>query len=52
MELPRIDIAEIAQLASEVAINGAIRLAGAIGDDTFEYLVGIAVLIYETHPDG
>ncbi|MES2337858.1 MAG: hypothetical protein V4537_07180 [Pseudomonadota bacterium] len=52
MDLFRIDIGEIADLATQVAVNGAIRVSGGMGDEMFEYLVGIAVLIYEMYPDG
>lgn len=52
MNLFKLDIAEIGDLASQVAINGAIRVIDGVGDDMFEYLVGIAVLIYEMYPDG
>lgn len=51
MELFKLDIGEIADLATEVAVNGAIRVSGGFGDEMFEYIVGIAVLIYEMFPE-
>ena len=47
----KIDIGEIAELATQVAVAGAIRVADGSGDETFEYVVGIAVLIYEMYPN-
>ena len=52
MELFRIDIGEIADLANSVAINGAIRVMDGMGDDMFEYIVAVVVLVYEMYPDG
>ena len=49
---PKIDIGEIAEMTSQVAITGAIRVSDGVGDDMFEYLVGIAILIYEMFPNG
>jgi hypothetical protein len=51
MALIQIDLSEIAELGTQVALNGALR-AGEIagGDDLFELLVGIAILIYEIAP--
>ena len=47
----KIEIGEIADLATQVAVNGAIRFADLYGDEMFEYIVGIAVLIYEIYPE-
>jgi hypothetical protein len=44
-----IDIGEIADMTTQVAITGAI-VADTMGDDMFEYIVGIAVLIHEMYP--
>ena len=49
MNLFSIDIGEIGEMASQVAITGAIQVSGA-GDDLFEFIVAIAVLIYELAP--
>lgn len=51
MELFKLDIGEIVDLGTQVAVNGAIRVSDGFGDDMFEYLVGIAVLVYEMFPD-
>lgn len=47
----QIDLGEIVELGTQVAVHGAVR-AGEIAsvDDLFEMLVGIAVLIYEMAP--
>jgi hypothetical protein len=47
----QIDLSEIAELGTQVAINGALRAGEVQGvDDLFEFLVGIAILIYEIAP--
>ena len=51
MDIFKLDIGEIAEMASQVAITGAIRVMDGAGDDMFEYIVGIAVLIYEMYPN-
>ncbi len=47
----QIDLGDIVELGTQVAMHGAVR-AGEIAsvDDLFEMLVGIAVLIYEMAP--
>jgi hypothetical protein len=51
MALIQIDLGEIAELGTQVAINGALRASEVQGvDDLFEFLVGIAILIYEIAP--
>jgi hypothetical protein len=47
----QIDLGDIVELGTQVAVHGAVR-AGEIAsvDDLFEMLVGIAVLIYEMAP--
>lgn len=45
-----LSIAEIATLGTQVATHGAIRAAEVAGDDIFEMLIAIAVLVYETYP--
>lgn len=45
-----IDIAQIADLATQVAQTGALRAAEFAGDDIFEYMVGIAIVVYEQSP--
>ena len=50
--MPRaaLDISDIAELATPVGMTGAIASGTALGDELFEYLVGIAVLVYEMNP--
>jgi hypothetical protein len=43
-------ITEIASLGTEVATHGAIRAAEVAGDQIFEMLIAIAILVYETYP--
>lgn len=45
-------LAEIAALGTQIATHGALRVAEVAGDEVFEMLVAIAVLIYETYPTG
>ena len=44
------DIGEIVDLGTQVATAGAIRAAEIVGDDIFEYVIGIAIIIYELDP--
>ena len=47
----QLDLSEIVELGTQVAVHGAVRAADmASVDDLFELLVGIAVLIYEMAP--
>lgn len=48
MQVLGIDITQIAELGTQIANAGAIRTLEHVGDEMFEYLVGVAVLIYET----
>ncbi len=41
---------EIVELGTQVAIAGAIRTAEASSDQVFEYLIAVAMLIYEMNP--
>ena len=51
MALIQIDLSEIVELGTQVATNGALRASEVQGvDDLFEFLVGIAILIYEIAP--
>lgn len=45
-----IDIGQIAELGTEVAITGAIRMGEMVADDVFELIVAIAVIVYEAAP--
>jgi len=47
-----VQLSDIADLATQVATHGAIRAAEVGGgDDLFQLIIGIAILIYETHPN-
>lgn len=50
MDLFKLDIGEIVNLPTDIGINGAFTGAMAYSDQLFEYIVGIAVLIYEMYP--
>lgn len=45
-----IDINQIADLTTQVGTSGAIRSLELVGDDVFDYIIGVAILIYEVHP--
>jgi hypothetical protein len=51
MGLVKIDLGEIAELGTNVAMHGTLGAAGRDVDDLFELIVGIAILIYEMVPD-
>ena len=50
MNVMGLDIAHIVELGTQLAQAGAIRAAELSGDDVFEYVIGIAILIYEQDP--
>jgi hypothetical protein len=50
MNIMGLDIAHIVDLGTQVATCGAIRVAEMVGDDVFDYIVGIAVVMYEMEP--
>lgn len=45
-----IDIGDIVELGTQVAATGAIRLAEIVGDDVFDYVISIAIIVYESDP--
>lgn len=51
MDIFGIDINHIVDLGTQVATSGAVRAAEVAGDDIFEYIIGVAILIYEQYPD-
>ncbi len=51
MDVLGIDIGQIVQLGTQVATVGAGAFAAA-GDDLFEFIIGVAILIYEIDPNG
>ncbi len=50
MDIIGIDIDQIVDLSTQVAISGAIRMGEIVGDDIFEIIVAIAVIVYEMDP--
>lgn len=50
MNIFGIEISNIVDLTTQVATTGAIRAAELIGDDIFEYIIGVAIVIYEMDP--
>ena len=50
MDILGIDINHIVDLATQVGTSGAIRSIDFVGDDVFDYIIGVAILIYEVHP--
>lgn len=50
MNIIGIDIDQIVDLSTQVAVSGAIRMGEIVGDDIFEYIVAIAVIVYEMDP--
>lgn len=44
------DVGQIVDLTTQVATTGAIRAAELFGDDIFEYIIGVAIVIYEIDP--
>lgn len=45
------DLGDVVELETSVATNGAIRGEGGLGDEVFDSVVGIAIIIYEMFPD-
>ena len=50
MDIMGLDIHGIVTLGTQVATCGAFRLGEIVDDEVFEYIVGVAVLIYEMDP--
>ena len=44
------DINQIVDLGTQVATTGAIRTVELFADDVFEYIIGVAIVIYEMDP--
>lgn len=51
MPIVTIPLAEIVELGTQVATTGAIRAAEASGDQVFEYIIAVAMLVYEMYPN-
>ncbi len=50
MDVMGIDIGQIVQLGTQVATTGAVRGFEMVSDDLFEFIIGVAILIYEIDP--
>lgn len=50
MDIFGIDIGHIVELGTQVATTSAIRATEMVADDVFDYIVSVAVLIYEMNP--
>lgn len=42
-----LDLADIAELPTQIATTGAIRAAEVASDELFEYVIAVATLIHE-----
>jgi hypothetical protein len=47
MDLIQIDIGQIAELGTQVAMHGAVRAGEVVIDDIFALIVGIVALVIE-----
>lgn len=45
-----LDMAQIVDLGTHVAMNGAIRALDLTADEVFEYIIGMAIVVYEIDP--
>jgi hypothetical protein len=52
MPLLQIEPGEIAELGTQIALQGALRATEFAVDDLFDLIVSIAILIYELSPGG
>ncbi|MCW3847004.1 hypothetical protein OF829_07110 [Sphingomonas sp. LB-2] len=52
MGLIQIEMSAIAELGTQVAMHGAVRLGEVSVDDVFELIVGVIVLVVEMIPGG
>lgn len=50
MDIFGIDIGHIADLTTQVATSGAMRAVELVADDVFDYIIGVAILVYELDP--
>lgn len=50
MQVFGIDIGQIADLATQVANAGALGVAERAGDELFDMIVGVAIVVYEQGP--
>lgn len=50
MGLIQIDLGQIAELGTQVAMHGSVRAGEVVIDDVFELIVGIIALVIEIMP--
>lgn len=50
MDVLGLDIGHIAELATEIATGGAIRVGEMFADEIFDYTAGVAVMVYLSPP--
>ena len=48
----KLDLAQIADLPTQIASSAALRVAEISGDDIFEMVIAVVTIIYETQPNG
>lgn len=46
-----LDLAQIAELPTQIAASTALRVTEMAGDDIFEMVIAIVTIIYETQPN-
>lgn len=46
-----LDLSQIAELPTQIATSGALRVIEVASDDIFEYVIAIATIIYEMQPN-
>ncbi len=44
-----LSLQDIAALGTQVATHGSLRVAEVAGDDVFEMMIAIVVIVYQTH---
>lgn len=50
MDIFGLNISDIVDIGTQVAAAGTIGLGGLYADDIFEYVIGIAIIVYELDP--
>lgn len=50
MQLLGLDISHIVDLATQVATSGSIGSVDIYTDEIFEYIIGVAIVVYEMDP--
>jgi len=52
MPLIQMNLGEIAELGTQVAVHGAVRASEIGSDYLFDLIVAVAILIFESSPGG